>query len=200
MPRADDICPPFGFFIIPRKGGRVKTQVRIDIPDWVDEWLREEVDMAEPDAVGQLTAEGYSAGQIARMAASARLNGKAPDAIMRCDKLLYYAGARREIARQIETRKRGKIREYIGRAMDGAAGDDEEGEEQEAGYVRSVSPDGLRLAEGYLLRWLPGHVLNHLRIVAANGGDASAVADELCAKIGELARVVETEMAKAEAA
>jgi hypothetical protein len=176
----------------------MKTEVRTDITDWVDEWVHDETDMAQDDIIVKLTTQGYPAGKIARMAVSARLNGKAPDDILDSNKLLLYAGARRDVARRIETRKRGHVREFIGKHSEPV---DEEGGEEDrpSGYVRSLSDDGLRLAESYLLNHVPGHIRNHLRIVAANGGDATAVADKLCSKITELAEVTMREAAMIQA-
>jgi len=176
----------------------MKEEVHINIGDWVEELLREEVDLTAPEAIENLVAKGYSAGQIARMAVSARLNGLAPEDILKPDKLLYYAGARRDVAEHVEHLKCNKVRKYIGRQI--ASGVDEEpevsAEEPEEGYAPAFSSEGLELAKVYLLSRVPAHVLNHLRIVAANGGEVREVAEALCERIMELVEVVEAEMAE----
>ena len=159
----------------------MKTQVAIDITDWVQELLDAEVMIVSEETIFELTREGYGAGEIARMLVAARENGLAPEDILKPNKLLLYGGARREVAYKHEQRMladRPRVREFIGRSV---------GDGDEDGYTDTMSEQGRQLAEAYLLNRVPGHVVNHLRIIAANGGDAEAVLARFLARVREAA-------------
>jgi hypothetical protein len=146
----------------------VKTQIRIDIRDFVAELMAEEVQIENEESLFALSRKGYSVGQIARLTLAARLNGLAPEDILPTDKLMLYTGARRAVAKKHVDRMLAEqpgVREFIGRSI---------GDDEDEGYTQTTSPEGLRLALAYLKNRVPGHVVNHLKVVRANGGDVAA--------------------------
>ena len=176
----------------------MNTSIKIDITDWVAELQKNQVEIKDEESLFDLTAEGYNAGEIARMAIAGRENGKAPDDILKPNKLLLYAGARREVAEKHEKRLLANmplpVREYIGQGFDDKKEDDSEG-----GYISTESEEGLRLATEYLLKVVPGHVVGHLRIVAMNRGETEAIARQLAERIIASALEIVAKMEKVEA-
>ena len=175
-----------------------ETSIQIDITDWVEELIKNNVTIKDEESLFDLTAEGYNAGEIARMAIAGRENGRAPDDILRPNKLLLYAGARRDIAGKHERRTLAneplEVREYIGQAFD-----DSKEKENEGTYIQTQSQEGLRLATEYLLKVVPGHARRHLCIVAINGGDTEAIARELAERIIASALEIVAKMEKVDA-
>jgi hypothetical protein len=171
----------------------METQIVIDVADWMAYYLGEEVAVTNEEEVIALSRKGYTTSQIAVMLISARLNAWAPDDILPPNKLLLLSGAKRQVAKMFEERVLPEInaREFIGRSI---------GDEDEEGYTKTMSHEGLRLAERYLLDRVPGHIMNHMKIVAANDGDVERIAGELKAKIDEIAAKVLAASAELEAA
>ena len=171
----------------------MKREVQIDIGDCVDEWAIDEMTFEGDKTVLGLVDVGISAARIARLILAARENGAAPEDLLRSNKLLLLTGARCDVAKKVEGCKIGKVREYIAKHVGRSVGDAEDAEDEEAGYAHTISIEGLRLAKSYVLNIVPGHIYNHLRIVATNEGDVKGIAEELVDGIRKIVERIKTE-------
>lgn len=166
----------------------MKTQIRIDIRDYVAELSAEEVLIEDDESLFALSRQGYSVGQIARLTLAARLNGLAPEEILPTDKLLLYSGARRAVAKKHVDQTLAEhpgVREFVGRRT---------GDDDDEGYTDAITPEGQRLALAYLRNRVPGHVVNRLKIVQANGGDVRAALQDTMQAIWDACQPLVGEM------
>ena len=179
-----------------------KVEIRIDATDWAEQALRAELEIQGDEDVIKMADEGYTTGQMACILVGGRALGIVPAHTLKSDKLLLYGGARAEVATKYAACKRqaelvnGKtieVREYVG--PPGREDDNED--DTPKTFVRSETDEGMRLAERYLARTVPGHVYGHLKIIAANGGDVMAAAEALASKVLSMAeeRVLEPVLA-----
>jgi len=188
----------------------------IDITDWQDEWLREEVEIkSSSDLILCVVDDGHSNAQAARMAIVQRELGIAPDGILKPNKVLLNAGARAQVAVMISNRhteaempngKMYDVRTYIAPPGRKPADDDEKDEsgngyeaEQKAiapiakidgngdrRYAQFDTARGLELALRWLERWVPGLLFERFKQIAAAGGDIEAAAEMVKSKIDEM--------------
>ena len=185
---------------------KTNLYIKTDITDWREEFLRHEPDIANEDSLIALVVdEGFQTGEVARMAIVARAMGAAPTDILKPNKLLLYAGGREQIGAIIKkqriTFEAPNGREYQVRAYVGLphVPEERDGEDGNALDVKAIagmdekpmvtadSHAGLDRAVYYLLNTVPGHVFERLKVIATAGGDVGAAADDLKAKIDELA-------------
>ena len=172
--------------------------IKEDITDWYKETMRDETIVeSEQDVLGLLDKGEHSA-KIARSAIVSRELGKAPDDILRPNKVLLTAGALNDIsfmAKKVTLEVEGKNGKtydapgYVGR-IGRMPDDDEPGEEPKEdkgpSYVRTQSTTGLNRAEAYLTTTIPTHVWNRLLVVKANGGDVRTSAELLIESIDQM--------------
>lgn len=188
-----------------------KATIQIDVTDWQEEFNRFEPDIkAQEDLFRCLTENGFTTGQVAKLAIIARLVGIAPDDILAPCKVLLYGGARADVALRIGAQRRivetpsGKeyeVRAYVGipgrpKEFYGDDDDDEmaheiQGPETIPAYVDMDSEESLRRVERYLSNTLPGHIFGRFKIIMAANGDVETAAEDLKAKIDELVERLE---------
>jgi len=170
------------------------VEIRIDATDWAEQALLAETEIQGDEDVVKMADAGYTTGQMACILVGGRALGIVPAHTLKSDKLLLYGGARAEVATKYAACKRqaelanGKtveVREYVGPSP---GREDDNEEDTLKTFVRSESDEGMRLAERYLDRTVPGHVYGHLKIIAANGGDVTAAAEALASKVLSMAR------------
>lgn len=182
----------------------MKYVIKIECGSWLDEYLHEEPKIETDDDIIELIRAGMDTGKVARLVVVARNEGTAPSDILPPNTVLYYAGARAEIAQKVAQRYReiklsnGKtfeVREFIGRP--GRRPDEDEDDdtvhadaEMEKSYVETFSDAGRERAIHYLLGVVPGHIFNRLSQLAANGNDVGGVAEQLQAKIDEMVKLL----------
>jgi hypothetical protein len=178
------------------------AQITIDIADWLDEAMHEEVDFESKDALlAEHIKNKRTPLKSGRLAIAARQAGKAPDDILPANKLLLNTGAAVDIMQTFVRRYRQskangayQVREFVGavRAFDECEATD--APETEPGgelpepqtYIESSDPEAAQRAEDYLSRVVPGHVWSRLLILAEQGGDVQGVAARLCECVMEM--------------
>lgn len=159
------------------------TVVEIDIKTWIEEAERAEVDfLHEDELVDDNVRHQRTPMESGRLAVAARHIGRAPVDILPPNELLLNAGAADEFSHKVRAKHRrvminGKpvtVRSFIGNTgKDPGA----------AGYISTLEQEAADRAARYLLERVPGHVENHLRIMADRGRPLAVVAQELIDKI-----------------
>lgn len=180
-----------------------KNFIKIDVTDWAIEHDQVEPDVSNEDKlIGLVTQGGMSTAKAARLGIIAREKGNAPEDILPANKPLLMTGgavaissviARRHKEVQLENGKTFSVREFIA-----PVGENEEGHQQSDTHERSapsplpetfvsvLSPEARTRALDYLYKVVPGYIMGRLKIIAVNGGDVQAAANELKAKIDEM--------------
>jgi len=165
----------------------LKRNIDIDIGDWVDEYLEHDPAISGEEGIVNLVDEGYSTGQIARMAVAARENELAPPGLLLDNKMLLYAGARADIAKLLASRTQlVKIENGHEIEIRALLGSGEAFGEGTACFVPFDSEEGVRRAYRYLEKVVPGHIYNHLKVLAAVGGDVEEAGEQIKGKVDEL--------------
>ena len=181
-----------------------KLIIGIDVTDWRDECMREEVTLlTEDDLVALVTELGYTTGEAARFGVVQEEMSIMPEGIMKPRKLQLYAGARQNITTMIASRKteieapNGKMfeaRTWLGiprrKADDDGNGAELSREAIEAMGERSFvvfdSQAALERAIYFITDILPGHIFERFKQIVAAGGDVQAAAAVLHDKVDEL--------------
>lgn len=180
-----------------------KLFINEDISDWLEETMRDETIVESEQDVLELIDKGQHSAKIARSTIVSRELGKAPDDILRPNKVLITAGALHDISYMAKKvildveGKNGKTFEapaFVGRIGRIPEFKDEEEIEEEAepvedkgpSYVRTQSTMGLNRAESYLMNTVPTHIWNRLLVVKANGGDVRMNAELLIDNIEQM--------------
>ena len=169
-----------------------KQIVGIDISDWRDRCLQEEVTiLSEDDIIHLVVDNDYKTGQVGTFAIVLREIGASPDDVLKPNKLLLYAGARSNVNQIIASRKQevdlenGRtftIREFLGLGRD---------EEDGQRFVSFDSKQAIARAMSYIINTVPGHIFERLKQIAAVGGDVRGTASLLHAKIDEMVDMLE---------
>jgi len=165
--------------------------LEIDYTDWYDDVMRAEETIQCKDDIFTMINNGKRTSDIAKSAIVSREEDllEAED-IIKPNKMLLLSGAMANIAGIVKRRKHdikmenGKtyyMPEYIGKSGRRDKGDKKENDSDDYpdNYQQSVSDEGLRLAERYLLKVIPGHIFNQLLIIRENGGDVQKIAEQL---------------------
>jgi len=161
--------------------------LEIDYTDWYDDVMRAEETIQCKDDIFTMINNGKRTSDIAKSAIVSREVGllETEDAI-KPNKMLLLSGAMANVASIVkrskysvvtENGKKYYVPEYIGRS--GRRDNKKQDDAYPDNYQQSVSDEGLRLAERYLTRVIPGHIFNHLLIVHENGGDVQKIAEIL---------------------
>lgn len=184
-----------------------EPEIRIKVGDWAAEYHEVEPSIGdEDDLVTLMTKQKMSTPKVARLAIMAREFGNAPADILPENKPLLNSGAavalssviaRRHVEAQTPSGNTYSVREFVAPVR-------EEGEEGQAvndthkqsvpspspltdeSFVPVQSEEAKGRAWDYLLKRVPGYIYGRLKIVAVNGGDVKAAAEELKVKIDEL--------------
>jgi len=168
--------------------------VMINITDWREKSREKELELVTAEDIRARLLEGVSTGEIACIAAANREVGLADADILPPNKLAYYSGLRRAVSSvakrtlaqvELANGKHISVPELVGRPHRTSAEDGDEHAEDQPSYVAYDSEAALERAERYLLKHVPGHVYNHLKVIAAASGDVRGVVDQLKARIGE---------------
>lgn len=178
------------------KRAESKLAVVIDITDWLEESRDKELHLANENDLRERLSEGCMTGELARIAAANREAGLASDDILPPNKQAYYSGLREAVSKcakrivaevELTNGKHISVPALIGRVSTAALEDDEDEANGDRSYVSFDTKAALERAERYLLRIVPGHVYNHLKIIAAAGGDVRGIVKQLKAQIDECA-------------
>lgn len=175
-----------------------RLYIREDISDWQDEAFRAEIIITNERDMLDALASGSHTAQVARAAIVSRELGKAPEDIMRPNKVLLTIGAMQDVIStahkvkiEVET-SNGAVYEapaFVGKGnKDEAPEETEEKDPEDTGpsFVAARSPLALERARRYMSNVVPGHVWNRLLLIHHNGGSVQAEAEELKAKIDEM--------------
>lgn len=184
--------------------------ITIKVGDWATEYHEVEPSIGgEDDLVTLMTQQKMSTPKVARLALMAREFGNAPANILPENKPLLNSGAavavssiiaRRHVEAQTPSGNTYSVREFVAPVR---APVREEGEEDhilsdtqegnvplpspsDESFVPVQSEEAKGRAWDYLLKRVPGYIYGRLKIVAVNGGDVKAAAEELKVKIDEL--------------
>lgn len=175
------------------------SRIEIDTADWAEATTRDEQIISAPEDLHAQIVAGVPLARIARNAVVSRAGGAAPEDLLAPNKTLLHIGAVKDVnQRFIRTaliamkkapyKKRPR---FIGKNTGTGS---EDGEFQMAiavddapGYAdtenkasRAVAMERARV---YLLEVVPGHIWNHLAVIADLGGDIKPIVSELKAKI-----------------
>jgi len=177
-----------------------KVRVIIDVTDWGGEL--EKHGMTKDDIVSLVLDDGYTTGQVARAAVFHRATGNAEEDVLRSDKLLLYAGAAQNVTQRMKKLKREvtmpsgqsyMVREAVGKPGRGSDGD--EGAEldketiatmSDRSFVLVDSEEALERARHYVLKNIPGHIFERLKVITVAGGDVKEVVKELHKEIDRM--------------
>ena len=178
----------------------MKKVLEIDYTDWYDDVMRSEETIQCKDDVFELITRGKQTSDIAKAAIVSREEGITVEEVIKPNKMLLLSGTMMNVAGIVKGRKHeintdsGKtyyVPEYIGKTgrrngnkkaqqtQQVQVQDDDDDDQYPDNYQKSVSEDGLRLAERYLTRIIPGHIFNHLLVVYENEGDIQKVTEQL---------------------
>ncbi len=188
-----------------------KNYLKIDVTDWAIEHDEIEPQISnEDDLIGLAIRPGMNTAKVARLAIISRERGNAPADILPANKPLLNSGGAVAISTKIAQRhkevqlKNGKtltVREFVAPVRDedeGQATDDAQvanapsplpetlRHAQDATFVNVQSDEAKGRALDYLYKIVPGYIMGRLKIIAVNGGDVKAAADELKARIDEM--------------
>lgn len=179
--------------------------ITIKVGDWAAEYHEVEPSInGEADLVNLLTQPKMTAPKLARLAIMAREFGNAPADILPENKPLLNSGAavalssiisRRHIEAQTPSGNTYTVREFVAPVREEGEDDHDRSDTQitnvtpspeSESFVPVQSDEGNGRAYDYLLKRVPGYIYGRLKIIAVNGGDVQAAADELKVKIDEL--------------
>ena len=183
-----------------------KNFIKIDVTDWAIEHDQIEPNISDEDRlIGLVTQAGMSTAKAARLGIIAREKELAPEDILPANKPLLNSGAavalssviaRRHIEAQTPSGNTYSVREFVAPVREEGEDDQMLRETQsnsvtppsltDESYAPVHSEEAKGRAWDYLLKRIPGYIYGRLKIVAVNGGDVKAAADELKAKIDEL--------------
>ncbi len=187
-----------------------KTVVTVDVTDWKEEALREEiVPQTSEELVSLAVKEGMSAKTAARYAIAVRAAGLAPDDVLPGNKVLLGNGGGHAVHLMIASAKE-KIKvgdkEYLARKykaiqkVDKAVSSEGNGEILDLeidsilpdhGYTEIGTPESIENAIQYLRNQVPGHIWNRLIEIKAADGDVEKAVEELVDKVREMAGKLE---------
>lgn len=178
-----------------------KLIIYVDITDLEEDSKRKELmPESEEDIVEEL-ANGRSPLEIGSSVLVTRERGRAPQDIIRPNKLLLQSGAqmdiisiahRQKLKMKTESGKEYQLPKFIGTVAEHKENgkEEEDAEEtqanEEISYVSSESAEGMRRSIEYLERIVPGHIRNRLYVIYHNGGDVRNEADKLIETINEI--------------
>lgn len=189
-----------------------RLYIKEDITDWQQETLRNETIIEkEEDIIDALTKEGRSTKEVARSTLVSRAMGKAPEEILRPNKILLTSGAELQI-NQIIDRQRSVVRtpkgsftiqSYVGKLPMNDRGVPVEENDNENLVEENTEEDepvdtgpsftsingqlASDRALGYLNRIVRGRTIrDRLIVIYKNGGNIREVAENLKRQIDEL--------------
>jgi hypothetical protein len=181
-----------------------EPEIRIKVGDWANEYHEVEPHITgEDDLVTMVTQQKMNTAKAARVAIMAREFGNAPADILPGNKPLLNSGAavaissivaRRHTEVTLENGSTLTVREFVAPVRD-----EEEGQNRDDTHLDYADPSPLpetfepvvsEISKGraldYLFKIVPGYVYGRLKVIAVNGGDVKAAADELKVKIDEM--------------
>jgi len=168
--------------------------INIDYTDWYTRVMKDEEIVQTKEDIFALLDRGKMTSAIAQAAIVSREEGLTTEKILKSNKMLLLSGAMSNVASVVKGRKQdvrsnnGKkyqIPEYIGKTGRRSEEPKEE-DDLPTNYQKTASDNGLKLAENYLTKVIPGHIFNHLLIIRENGGDVKQVADQLKKSISSM--------------
>lgn len=180
-----------------------KNYLKIDVTDWTIEHDEIEPQLTgEDDLVSLVTRTGVSTAKAARLAIISREKGNAPADILPENKPLLNSGGAVAVASaitrrmkeiQLENGKTFSVREFVAPVREEEEGQGVDDTQTPAApspltesFVSVQSPEARTRALDYLYKIVPGYIMGRLKIIAVNGGDVRAAADEVKAKIDEM--------------
>ena len=165
-----------------------KLIIKEDITDWRDEVLQKEVIVNKEQDVLNLISDGVSTALTARATIVSRELGETLTDIVRPNKLLIMIGAMKDVSILVKS-QRHEVATPSGRTFmscDYIGKGKIKDEEDINSYVETQSKDGLRNAENYLNKVIPGHVWNRLINIVDAGGDIVPLAEALKSRIDDM--------------
>jgi hypothetical protein len=173
-----------------------KLFIKEDITDWQEEAFRDETIIESEEDIFDLLDKGSHTAKLARATVVSRQMGKAPEDIIRPNKILVQVGAMLDISSMASRKYRDfelkdgrtiRVHEYVGAVRERSDGDDAgDSSEDESSYVKAGTAKALDRAERFLLTIVIGHIYNRLATILDYGGDVRLYADELKKKIDEV--------------
>jgi hypothetical protein len=182
--------------------------IKIEVNDCADEYRNTEPDLSSEDSLVSLfTKPGWTTPKLARAVIGARVLGINPVDYLPANKPLFLTGtgvaiaqvvSKRHIEAQTPSGNTYTVREFVAPVREEGEDDDQlSGDTQESdvtlspssepeSYAPVQSEEGKGRAMDYLLKRVPGYIYGRLKIIAVNGGDVKAAAEELKGKIDEL--------------
>lgn len=196
---------PIVFIEPPTQPVKQPFAIVIDAEDWYNEYLAEEPNISDQDAIIATQMErGIGPQKLGRLCVIGNERGDVAEGEFPASKLLLQTGAAFTVSSILARRMKavevnGKsynAREFIAPVYqdlpDVTQPDTAEAAKPElldgagTSFVKTVSPFALERATRYLVEKVPGYVWGRLLIVAANDGDVQQVADELKRHIDEM--------------
>jgi hypothetical protein len=176
---------------------KTKLVIKEDITDWMDEALRDENIIASEEDVYQALVSGLSTAKLARATIVSRELKKAPEEIIRPNKILLMAGAiadvislahKKKVEVTTESGRTYEINAFVGKGHTNENGNGEVENETDSGPSFVALGDKLALDRSllYLASVVPGHIWHRLLTIYQCGGDVRQAAIVLQATIDQM--------------
>lgn len=179
--------------------------ITIKVGDWAEEYQAAEPQItSEDDLVALVAEQGMSTSKAARLAIMGREFGAIPEGVMPENKPLLMTGGAKAVSDMIVRRRKevklesGKtisVREFVAPVREEEIEDENPTVILASGnpypslpetFAPVIGKEARDRALDYLLKVVPGYIMGRLEIIAANGGDVPAAANQLKALIDEM--------------